>query len=53
MTNLLIVILDDLTCMPDLLQAWRKIGLPGVTILESTGAYRVETWLSQIGLRGL
>ena len=53
MTHLLIVILDDLTCMPDLLQAWRTIGVPGVTILESAGAYRVETWLSRVGLGGL
>ena len=41
MTHLLILILDDLTCMPDLLQAWRKIGVPGTTILESMGAFRV------------
>jgi len=53
MTHLLIVILDDLTCMPDLLQAWRTIGVPGTTILESAGAYRVETWLSRVGLGGL
>ena len=53
MTHLLIVILDDLTCLPDLLQAWRTIGVPGTTILESVGAYRVETWLSRVGLRGI
>jgi CBS domain-containing protein len=53
MTHLLIVILDDLTCLPDLLQAWRTIGVPGTTILESLGAYRVETWLSRVGLRGI
>ena len=53
MTNLLIVILDDLRRMPDLLQAWRAIGVPGVTILESAGAYRVESWLSRVGLGGI
>lgn len=53
MTNLIIVILDDLKCMPDLLQAWRAIGVPGVTILESAGAYRVESWLSRVGLGGV
>jgi len=47
MIHLLIVILDDLTCMPDLLQAWQTIGVPGTTILESAGAYRVETWLKK------
>ena len=39
--------------MPDLLQVWRTIGVPGTTILESVGAYRVETWLSRVGLGGL
>jgi len=53
MTNLMIVILDDLTCLPDLIQEWRKIGVPGATILESAGAFRVETWLSRVGLGGL
>ena len=53
MTHLLIIILDDLTCMPDLLRVWRTIGVPGTTILESVGAYRVETWLSRVGLRDI
>ena len=37
MTQLLFVVLDDLKCMPELLQAWRAIGVPGVTILASAG----------------
>ena len=53
MTQLLIVILDDLKCMPDLLEAWKAIGVPGVTIMESVGAYRMETWLSRVGLGSL
>ena len=53
MTHLLIIILDDLTCIPDLLRVWRTIGVPGTTILESVGAYRVETWLSRVGLRDI
>jgi CBS domain-containing protein len=53
MTQLLIIILDDLTCMPDLIKAWRAIGVPGATILESVGAYRMETWLSRVGLGSL
>lgn len=53
MTQLLIVILDDLTRMPDLLRAWKAIGVPGVTIMESVGAYRMETWLSRVGLGSL
>jgi len=50
MIYLLIVILDDLRLMPDLLRTWKKIGVPGVTILESAGAYRTSTWLSRVGL---
>jgi CBS domain-containing protein len=53
MTNLLIIILDDLTRLSDLLEALRGIGVPGVTILESAGAYRVESWLSRAGFGGL
>lgn len=53
MANLLIIILDDLTRMSDLLQTLRRIGVPGVTILESAGAYRVESWLNRVGLGGL
>jgi len=53
MINLLIIILDDLTRMSDLLEAFRRIGVPGVTILESAGAYRVESWLSRVGFSGL
>jgi len=53
MTHLLIVILDDMTYMPDLLRAWRKIGVPGATILESAGAFRVESWLDRVGLGSL
>jgi len=53
MTHLVIVILDDLSCLPDLLQAWREIGVPGTTIMESVGARRAETWLSKAGLASL
>ncbi len=50
MIYLLIVILDDLSLMPDLLQTWKEVGVPGGTILESAGAYRASTWLSRVGL---
>ena len=50
MIHLLIVILDDLSLMPDLLHTWKEIGVPGATILESAGAYRAHTWLSRVGL---
>jgi len=50
MPHLLVVILDDLERMPELLQGWREIGVPGVTILASVGGYRASTWLSRVGL---
>jgi len=50
MIHLLIVILDDLQCLPDLLQAWHDVGVPGVTILDSMGGHRTGTWLSRVGL---
>ncbi|MDH7484815.1 MAG: CBS domain-containing protein [Anaerolineae bacterium] len=53
MTHLLIVILDDLKCLPNLLLAWRNAGVPGATILESVGAYRAHTWLNRVGLGAL
>lgn len=53
MANLLIVILDDLRFLPELLQAWREVGVPGVTIMESAGGYRTETWLTRVGLGAL
>lgn len=53
MTHLLVVILDDLKHMPELLQAWQMIGVPGVTIIQSAGGYRTSTWLSRVGLGAL
>jgi len=50
MPHLLVVILDDLGRMPKLLQSWREIGVPGVTILASVGGYRASTWLGRVGL---
>ena len=53
MTNLLIVILNDHKLLPDLLDAWQAIGLPGPTILEGVGGYRTKSWLSKVGLGAL
>lgn len=53
MTYLLVVILEDLERLPALLKAWRRIGVPGVTLLSSVGGYRAETWLTRVGLGGL
>ncbi len=53
MAYLLVVILEDLERLPALLQAWKRIGVPGVTLLHSVGGYRAETWLARMGLSGL
>jgi CBS domain-containing protein len=50
MAYLVLVILDDIDRLPLILKVWQTIGIPGVTILESTGGYRTTTWLSQVGL---
>ena len=49
-TYLLFVVLADVKHLPDILQAWRDIGVPGVTIMEGAGAFRATTWLSEVGL---
>lgn len=53
MTHLLIVVLDNLQHLPDLLDAWHTLGVPGVTILLSAGSYRARTWLERVGLGAL
>jgi len=53
MTHLLIVILNDLKLLPELLQAWQTIGLPGPTILEGAGGYQTTSWLTKMGLGAL
>jgi CBS domain-containing protein len=49
-TTLLIVILHNADSLPDLLKAWRKIGVPGSTILPSAGSYLAESWVKRSGL---
>ena len=50
MSNLLLVILNDTSVLPDLLGVWRKIGVPGTTILQSAGGHASRNWLSRVGL---
>ena len=50
MTNLLMVILHDLTYMPEILEAWKKIGVPGVTILHSVGGFQATELMRRRGL---
>ena len=49
-TTLLVIILHDADRLPALLKAWRKIGVPGSTILPSAGSYMAEHWGKRSGL---
>ncbi len=53
MLNLLMVILNDQKYLPAILDEWRKIGVPGTTILKSAGAHATRNWLRQVGLGAL
>ncbi len=39
-TNLLVLVIDDTHKELDILEAWEKAGVPGVTILDSQGSRR-------------
>ena len=47
MHHMILFVLDDASLTNELLAAWHTVGVPGATILESTGLGR----LSQSGLR--
>lgn len=51
--HLLLVVVDNSARLPDLLQAWRENGIPGATILHSTGMHRFTSWLDRLGLGAL
>jgi CBS domain-containing protein len=50
MLNALIVVLHDISRLPDLLGAWKRIGVPGVTILQSVGGFTAEKHVQRSGL---
>ena len=50
MSNLLIVILNEISELPVILDVWRKIGVPGTTILNSVGGHASRIWLNRVGL---
>lgn len=45
MAHLLVFVLDNLEQCPAILDAWEEAGVPGVTILESTGLGRLRGML--------
>ena len=42
MAYLVVFVLDDVECLQDVLRGWRRAGVQGITILESTGLARQE-----------
>jgi CBS domain-containing protein len=48
--TLLIIILHDADHLPKLLEAWRRIGVPGSTILPSAGGHETEKFARRGGL---
>ena len=42
MHSLLVLVLDNPELLRDLLQAWQDVGVPGATVLDSTGLCRVQ-----------
>lgn len=40
MAQLLVLVVDQVEFVPEVLAAWREIGIPGVTILDSLGSQR-------------
>ena len=52
MLTMLVVILHEVEYLPQLLGAWREIGVSGVTILESMGGFQAEALATRGGLGG-
>jgi CBS domain-containing protein len=50
MSNLLMIILKETKYLPEILEVWRDIGVPGTTILKSAGAHATRNWLSAVGM---
>ncbi len=53
MYTLLVVILHNLDLLPELLEAWKNAGIPGITLLPSSGGFQAAKQLQRSGLSGL
>ncbi|MBN2500578.1 MAG: CBS domain-containing protein [Anaerolineales bacterium] len=53
MLTMLVVILHELDYLPELLDAWRSINVPGVTILQTMGGFQAEAFVNRGGLGSL
>jgi CBS domain-containing protein len=53
MLTLIVVILHNVDLLPELLEAWKQAGIPGVTLLPSTGGFHATSQLQRGGLASL
>jgi CBS domain-containing protein len=53
MYTLLVVILHNLDLLPELMEAWKQVGIPGTTLLPSVGGYQAVDQLNRGGLKSL
>jgi len=53
MYTLLVVILHNLDNLPELLEAWKQVGIPGVTLLPSQGGFQAVSQIQRGGLANL
>jgi nitrogen regulatory protein PII len=42
MPSLIVAVLPNFDCCHDVLEAWERFGVPGITILESAGVHRIK-----------
>ncbi len=53
MTTALYVILHNPALLPKMLNAWKKVGVPGITIFPSIGGFEAEKHVRRGGLSGI
>jgi len=53
MTTALYVILHNPALLPKMLKAWKKVGVPGITIFPSIGGFEAEKHVRRGGLSGI
>lgn len=53
MYTLIVVILHNIDLLPELLEAWKQVGIPGTTLLPSMGGYQAIDQVQRGGLKNL
>jgi len=48
---MIMLILDDCSCLDAVLNAWEAVGVSGITIVESTGIYRRRMQQARVPVR--